>query len=177
MFKIVLLDNYFSDSFTQVQIWYWKTFKFHLRLFIRKISKLQELLIKTRKINLKQIFADNHGQNILRFFDDFPNFPFTTSETKRDYNKHGMYELPNELPKSYRSIWKLRNFRIISKLYRIMAQHPVPPPKWKLPPRNPRKIEIKSLLQCAISHENQSLSKMPCPWLWKHRYSPRYKIF
>ena len=27
----------------------------------------------------------NDGQNILRLFDDLPNFPFTTSETKNDY--------------------------------------------------------------------------------------------
>ena len=27
----------------------------------------------------------NHGHNILRLFDVLPNFPFTTSETKRDY--------------------------------------------------------------------------------------------
>ena len=27
----------------------------------------------------------NHRHNILRLFDVLPNFPFTTSETKRDY--------------------------------------------------------------------------------------------
>ena len=27
----------------------------------------------------------NDGQNILRLFNDLPNFPFTTSETKNDY--------------------------------------------------------------------------------------------
>ena len=27
----------------------------------------------------------NHFYNILRFFDVLPNFPFTTSETMRDY--------------------------------------------------------------------------------------------
>ena len=27
----------------------------------------------------------NHGHNILRLFDTLPNFPFTASETKRDY--------------------------------------------------------------------------------------------
>ena len=27
----------------------------------------------------------NDGHNILRIFDALPNFPFTTSETKRDY--------------------------------------------------------------------------------------------
>ena len=34
------------------------------------------------------VFAEayyNHFHNILRLFDVLPNFPFTTSETKRDY--------------------------------------------------------------------------------------------
>ena len=33
----------------------------------------------------KKNLADNHGHNILRIFDVFPNFTFTTSETKLDY--------------------------------------------------------------------------------------------
>ena len=36
--KFVLLDNYFSDLFTNVQIWYWKPFKFGPRPFFRKIK-------------------------------------------------------------------------------------------------------------------------------------------
>ena len=30
-------------------------------------------------------FYYNDGHNIMRIFDVFPNFPFTTSETKPDY--------------------------------------------------------------------------------------------
>ena len=37
------------------------------------------LLLKVREIY-------NHFDNILRPFDVLPNFPFTTSETKRDYS-------------------------------------------------------------------------------------------
>ena len=33
----------------------------------------------------KENFADNQVQNILRIFDGWANFPFTTTETKRDY--------------------------------------------------------------------------------------------
>ena len=33
----------------------------------------------------KENFSDNHFHNILRLFDVLPNFPFTTSETMRDY--------------------------------------------------------------------------------------------
>ena len=40
---------------------------------------------------------------ILRLFDVLPNFPFTTSETMRDFSyKHGIYELPHELPNDLR---------------------------------------------------------------------------
>ena len=36
--KFVLLDNYFPDLFTEVQIGYWKPFKFGLRCFLKKIK-------------------------------------------------------------------------------------------------------------------------------------------
>ena len=37
------------------------------------------------------------------FFDILPNVPPTTSERKRDFsNKHGIYELPEELPNDLR---------------------------------------------------------------------------
>ena len=42
-----------------------------------------ELVIKTLKA--KENFTGNRGDNILRHFDVWQNFPFTTSETKRDY--------------------------------------------------------------------------------------------
>ena len=34
---------------------------------------------------LAKIFCYNHGHNTFRLFDVWANFPFTTSETKRDY--------------------------------------------------------------------------------------------
>ena len=40
MLKFVLLDNYFSDLFTEVQIWYWKSFKFGIRRVFRKVKSL-----------------------------------------------------------------------------------------------------------------------------------------
>ena len=33
----------------------------------------------------------NHFHNILRLFDALPNFPFTTSETMRDYYLQALY--------------------------------------------------------------------------------------
>ena len=42
-----------------------------------------KLLIKTQEV--KENFADNHALNILRLFDSWASFPFTKSETKRDY--------------------------------------------------------------------------------------------
>ena len=42
----------------------------------------------------------NHGQNILRLFNVLPNFPYTTSKRSMIIsNKHGMYELPQNLAK------------------------------------------------------------------------------
>ena len=38
-----------------------------------------------KKANLIEMTTCNHFHNILRLFDVVPNFPFTTSETKRDY--------------------------------------------------------------------------------------------
>ena len=36
-----------------------------------------------KDIKSKIKFADNHCHNILRLFDNLPNFPFMTSEVKR----------------------------------------------------------------------------------------------
>ena len=41
------------------------------------------MLTKTYKA--KENFSDNHVHNILRLFDGVANFPFITSETKRNY--------------------------------------------------------------------------------------------
>ena len=47
--------------------------------------------------------AYNHFHNILRLFDDLPNFPFTTSETMGDITyKYSIYELPHELSNDLR---------------------------------------------------------------------------
>ena len=45
--------------------------------------------------------------------------------------KHGIYELPYELPNDLR-LRKLENIRKLSKPHRMIAQCPAPPPKWKL---------------------------------------------
>ena len=47
------------------------------------ISNDHKQLIKTLKV--KENFADNHVHKILRIFEGWANFPFTTCETKRDY--------------------------------------------------------------------------------------------
>ena len=44
--------------------------------------KQLKLVIKTKA---KENSAENHAHNILRFFDGWANFSFTTGETKRDY--------------------------------------------------------------------------------------------
>ena len=49
-------------------------------------------------------FAVNHFHNILRLFDVFPNFPFTTCDKRCAIiiYKNGTYELPHELPNDLR---------------------------------------------------------------------------
>ena len=39
------------------------------------------------------MLTSNHFHNILKFFDVLPNFPFTTSETMRDYYLQTWYIL------------------------------------------------------------------------------------
>ena len=56
-----------------------------------------ELLIKTEKG--KEHFSDNHFHNFLGLFNVLTSFPFTTSETMRDYY---LYELPHKLPNDLR---------------------------------------------------------------------------
>ena len=58
-------------------------------------------------IVISHFYICNHGHNILRLFDTLPDFLFTTSETKAKQsmvisNKHGIYELPQELPNELR---------------------------------------------------------------------------
>ena len=53
---------------------------------------------------------------------------FLSPQMKRSViviNIHGIYELPHELPNNLRNITK------ISKLHRMIAQCPIPLPKWK----------------------------------------------
>ena len=78
-------------------------------------------LVVNKSIKNKRKFGDNEFDNILRFFYVLPNFPFTTSETMRD-NKHGIHELPHELPNNLsQDLRKLGNIRKVSKLHRMIA--------------------------------------------------------
>ena len=72
-----------------------KVFEIELSLFVIRYLIICNLLL-TLNIKIDHIPTStrlmvttlgklNHGHNILRLFDVLPNFPFTTSETKRDY--------------------------------------------------------------------------------------------
>ena len=50
------------------------------------------------KVLVKISESFNQFLNILRLFDVLPNFPFTKSECTIITCKHGIYELPHELP-------------------------------------------------------------------------------
>ena len=56
-----------------------------LLILAENVGLLFKILAVNRNIKAKEHFADNHFQNILSLFDVLPNFPFTTSETIRDY--------------------------------------------------------------------------------------------
>ena len=79
-------------------------------------------LVKTLKA--KSNFADNNFYSILRLFDVLPNFPFTTSETMRDYYLSPRYirvayEIQNDLGLTI--LKKLENIRKVSKRQRFIA--------------------------------------------------------
>ena len=65
----------------------------------------------------------NHFHSILRLFDALTNFPLT--QVKRFaiiIYKHGIYELPHELPNDFRvRKGKLGNIRKVSKPDRMIA--------------------------------------------------------
>ena len=93
----------------------------------------------------------NHFHNILRLFDVLPNFPFTTSETMRDYYfKYGMCD-SQDLP-------ILANWETF-KPHRMIGQRPdLPPTKIKISSILVKifgKTAIKLLPQSAIFRESQ----------------------
>ena len=90
MIKLVILDNYLSDLFTEVKVWYWKPLKFGQGRDIRRKRNFnQERLFLqfgalNKDIKCKRKFSDNLGHNVLTLFDVLASFWFTTSETNCD---------------------------------------------------------------------------------------------
>ena len=86
------MGNCFSDLFTEVKIWYQKTFKFLLGRFLERQSNFQPKYDFFKKIGAinrdmksKLDFADNHFHSIFRLVDVSPNFAFTTTKKMGDY--------------------------------------------------------------------------------------------
>ena len=114
MIKFVLLDNYFSDFFTEVQIWYWKHLKFDLGHVFRKIKQIlsmkwlfSEIGALNEDIKCKGNFFRQSWSYNLMFFNDFLMFyqNFLSPQEKQIViisNKHDIYELPHELPNDLR---------------------------------------------------------------------------
>ena len=70
-------------------------------------------------------YCYHHFYNILRLFNRL-SFFFFSLQVKRSANicnKHGIYEMPHELPSDLRlkDVWKLGKFMKISKNYRIIT--------------------------------------------------------
>ena len=94
--------------------------------------------------------------------------------------KHGIYELPHELPnylrlRSYahtrkKKTWDLRklgNIRKVSKPHRMIAQRPAPPPSGKIKillalAKEPQNTATKPSPRCATPHENLKFPATDC---------------
>ena len=92
MLNFGLLDNYFSNLFSEVIIWYLKTFKFGPGHFFRKIKIIPaetSLFLTMEAVNEdikgRKKIEGNDRRNDLIIFDSKSIFLLTTSETKRDY--------------------------------------------------------------------------------------------
>ena len=89
--KLDLLDNYFWTFFTEVQIWYWKTFKFGLRHFFRKVKCFAAkrylflaFVAVSKDIKCNRKFY-NHDHDILRIFYTLLNWSVTKREMEHGY--------------------------------------------------------------------------------------------
>ena len=68
------------------------------------------------------LLLKNHFHNILRRFDVLSNFPFTTSETMRDYYLNTWYmPVDSRVAKRLNDLRKLGNIRKVSKPHRMIA--------------------------------------------------------
>ena len=68
------------------------------------------------------IFDFNHFHDILRLFDVLPNFPFTTSETMRDYHLYTWYiRVASRVAERLNDLRKLGNIKKVSKPHRLIA--------------------------------------------------------
>ena len=86
----------------------------------------------------KSSLSYNHGHNILRLFDTLPSFLYTTSETKRHYQKQTWYikvasRVAEQLKTQFGNTFFPQNKHFLDTRKKLL------------------KIEIKVLSQCAIS--------------------------
>ena len=72
--RVKSIPSLFDDVFLKDKL----NSSLNMTLFLK-----MKLFIKTQQA--KGNLADNDFHNILRLFDILPNFPFTTSQTIRDY--------------------------------------------------------------------------------------------
>ena len=125
-----IVSNFFLFFFGCCK--YWLTlYKERHAYCIRYINEQSSHYV-LNKLGNQEINSHIHNINISRLFHVLTNFPFTTSETMRDYYyKHGIYKLPQELPNDLRLKYlrKLGNIRKVSKLHKMVAQCPISLPK------------------------------------------------
>ena len=85
------LFKVFSEKIFHVfvvpDVFHWRN-TFHTIVGVQQLGQIKDFYITVfLSIKTKYYFSADcsHCHNILRLFDVLPNFPFTTSETMRDY--------------------------------------------------------------------------------------------
>ena len=140
----------------------------HISIIIHLIFYIQYICVHVQ--------AYNHFHNILSLFDVLPNFPFTTSETMRDYYLETWYiQVASRVVERLRiqDPRKLGNIRRVSKPHRMIAQCPVPPPNLKLCQCQQGTLKTQKLNSSDSTlchHENQSQSQIFCDQLSRETF-------
>ena len=77
---------------------------------------------KILRDNKNLFLTCNHFHNILRLFGVLPNFPFTSSETMRDYYLQTWHtQVASRVAELLKDLRKLVNIRKVSKFHGMIA--------------------------------------------------------
>ena len=121
---------------------------------------------KEIECNVKYLPKYNHGHNILRLFDVWPNFPFT---------KHGIYELLNNLRLWILVIRKYQENLKASKNYSLKLSLPPKMNFFSILAKKPWKIEIELSLSAQFHRKTRlCLKYFVHECLWKQFFANNF---